>query len=220
MGSFLGRVHDSYSTLEAPTVGAVHLRLNYGAVENLLELANFHRRVTGDAQCIRIITGKLARLSTLNPAVLDLAESIPQQVVHGDFYLCNIVFARSGAPRLIDFDQTCRFFRCYEVIRGIMTAILYADERTRIECLRAYVSAYREIVDLTDRETEAMLPLFYSVLLGDPSGLEPSDCPARDYTALRDFALYRWQLLKWIEGRFAVIQETISRGGMNRRDGL
>ena len=195
-------------------MGTKCLHVDKSPSETLEQLAALHARNTGDADCTRIIEGKLEKLKLFNCALLDGVYGLPQQVVHGDFYVGNVVFTGGATiARLIDFDQSCVFYRCYEVLRGLMTSILHVPESLRLECLRAYLSAYCRVMGLTWLEIMTMLPLYYFVLLGNAFGLECSERRERDYANLREFAAYRWELARWIDARFGAVQEVISSDG-------
>jgi Ser/Thr protein kinase RdoA (MazF antagonist) len=212
MGSLLGYAHSRYRMFALAGNGVRCLHFERKPRETLEQLAILHAQTNRDSDCIRIIQGKLVKLRAFNEALLNGVHRLPQQVVHGDYYVENVVFNECcKVAGLIDFDQSCLFYRCYEVLRGIMTSILHVHESLRLECLRMYLSAYCDVIELTSQEIVSMLPFYYFVLLGNPFGLEYIKQPGRNYANLREFAVYRWQLAQWIDDSFGELQEVISQ---------
>jgi len=209
-GAFLGELHVRYGSMPTCATGAIHLRIPEEPLRKLVRLRMLHDEVARDEVVISILDDKIRWLQALEHTDLERLTCLPRQVIHGDYYAENVVFSATGRIiGAIDFDQSCLFYRCYEVLRGIMRMLLYSDEVKRILRLRDYLRGYKKTGSLSGEEVTYMLELYHFILLADVLGLEPRKNRGSDSVSLRDFVVYRWRLLRWIQAYYSVIQSTI-----------
>ena len=102
------------------------------------------------AQLIRIIGDVVASLPTLY-------RSLPQQIVHGDFDTSNVLMEGDRVTGVLDFESASPHVRAFDLARGLspFTISPWSDPAGR-QRAAAFAAGYRERVELTPEELEAL----------------------------------------------------------------
>lgn len=148
MGVDLGALHRALADLPAVWHAQRDFALDRDAT--LAGIARLEAAIRGrpargdaDAPALRWLAGQRAWLDTCPPgARIDLS-ALPQQVIHGDYQENNLFLAGGRVSAIIDWDQTYRAPRAWEVLRAMHLAFAFAPDRCR-----AFLSAYRGVLPL------------------------------------------------------------------------
>jgi homoserine kinase type II len=151
------------------------------------------------------IVGRLEAHVQQLEAHLDEVDSLPQLVIHGDYYAENIIFDRDTVAGVVDYDQAHWCTRAHEVAEAV---IYFAQERAArfqqivysavldLGAMRRFLSAYADIVRLSPAEIQALPHLIRTIWLCsslDPPlhprlRLDTSMEPLHEVLALADWA--------------------------------
>jgi Ser/Thr protein kinase RdoA (MazF antagonist) len=210
VGAFLGRLHQCLQGFDSHCGSSKQFVLPRQPREKIESLLKYHQDTTKDRLCQEALRYKQSELKRLDQRLFRF-ESLPVQVIHGDFYLNNLLFDEMNDPvSVVDYDQACKFFRAYELMRGMITTIFRDDvckeNKVPAAHLNAFFRGYTEVVDLSPAEVDALTDLYYWILLCDTTCFEPSCSPRFDFTQMRDFGEYRMAVLRMVGERRREIQ--------------
>jgi Ser/Thr protein kinase RdoA (MazF antagonist) len=145
----------------------------------------------------QVLRSKLARALALPTWQLKLGSSLPQSVIHGDVHLGNLVLAEGRVAAFIDFDLTRTFPPVYELIRGLLYCVKPDDGPSAFtEQASAFLEGYLAIAPLSEAELAGMVPLFTTVQILDPHGLDTCQDASQE---LLSFGRTRFALLCWLD---------------------
>ncbi len=211
LGAFLGRIHASYQNFVSDNRYAQKLFLRYSPEERIKSLIKFHEKSTMNAFCIESLIYKYTKLAHFPKIHLVQFKYIPRQVIHGDFYIDNLLFNENHKiVALIDYEQSCRFFKAYELLRAMFYTIYTPSQISRLEYkITQFLSGYLEFSDLSYIEINYMLPLYYWIQLADTYGFEPHQWRKLSFSQLKTLIEFRISLLKLLSIKINQIQEIL-----------
>ena len=133
--------------------------------------------------------------------------SLDKQIIHGDFYIDNIIF-KNDQIYILDFDQTGIFYKLYELFRG-MFFVCYdesKEENENIEKIKYFIKGYKTENNIKNFDVAYE---FYIYMLSN--SLTCLDIKSSKNNNCRDFAIYRYNMLKWIISIKEVLIEFVNQ---------
>ena len=97
-----------------------------------------------------------AALERVDDAHGALAQSLPSQIVHGDFAFPNLLVEGGKVRGLVDFEFAGPDFRAFDLAAALYVITVRAEERTRWAALEAFAGAYRRSLPLDPLEVAAL----------------------------------------------------------------
>lgn len=85
-----------------------------------------------------------------------LSQSLPWQIVHGDFAFPNVLVDGGKVQGLVDFEFAGPDFRAFDLAAALYVITVRAEERTRWATLEAFAGAYRRSLPLDPLEVAAL----------------------------------------------------------------
>ncbi|MGI8838853.1 MAG: phosphotransferase [Pyrinomonadaceae bacterium] len=200
IGEFLGLVHSSYYKWFSYRGSPENLSVPRKPQERIAALINYHTNVSNDFFCREALQYKYAELERFSTEQTDRLRDLPMQIIHGDFYLDNLLFGDGREiSALVDYDQSCRFFRSYELMKAIVFTLFQRPENHESENAIGYlISGYLKAGSLSYGEASNMAELYHWILLSDTFCFEPNQCPDRDFSRLREFGKRRISMIRWV----------------------
>lgn len=124
MGAMLGRLHHSLRFF--PTANRLHDNLWRGSEQSLPRVFDLLTHIQAkehhddfDQFAIASLTYRIQVMQGMEVGPEQFLH-LQRQALHGDYHLGNIIFSPSGAVSgVLDFDQTCYSFPCWELMRAI-----------------------------------------------------------------------------------------------------
>ena len=129
---------------------------------------------------------------------------LPLQIVHGDFYLDNLIYTKNNEWKIIDFEQSGLFYKEYEIARALFMICYNNDdtEQYNFEKVSKFLDGYKESNDISDLKNVIKLFLY---------SLANSLYCFKDWENLslekREYALYRNNMMMWIYDNLTNIVE-------------
>lgn len=143
---------------------------------------------------------------------IDVAKSkLSKQVVHGDFYIDNLL-VRNGSVIITDFDQTCVFYKMYEVMRGMMM-ISFDDASScqdNLNRTKFFLNGYKKENKL--EHLDLAIDLYSYTLANSMYCMRKEDYLNENR---KTFALRRYKMLKWIYENKGEITNLIDKEDIN-----
>lgn len=154
MGRSLAELHRALRDCPPAYVGARDL--SYDREDALRELARFEALVrslpqptASDEHVLARIVGQRTWLEQGWAAPARPLAELRFQPIHGDFTEANLFFDGGAVSAIIDWDQTYRAPRAWEVVRTLDVALRFAPE-----LCGAFLAAYRAVQPLPDDELD------------------------------------------------------------------
>lgn len=162
-GRLIGRIHAHSAGLGDDMQSAPQLPLRdeawlehtlAGAVDALKSKASRHLLAAEIAQCIEVISGRVAQHAYARTALA--STTLPSCACAWDFKASNLIYTTDAQPVLIDPDHAGVIPRLYDLACALILfhcdhaaapARLFTTEEWRV-----FVEAYLEVIDPTDRE--------------------------------------------------------------------
>ena len=211
IGQFMGKLHNLMNTIKEIELtdkkNTIGLNLCKPNIEKMNYLINYYKN--HDFFYERILLDKLKFVKRIDYTKLmsKIENSLDKQIIHGDFYIDNIMF-KNNSIYILDFDQAGIFYKLYELFRG-MFFICYdesKEENENIEKIKYFIKGYKteNIIKNFDVAYE-----FYIYMLSN--SLTGLDIKSSKKNSCRDFAIYRYNMLKWIISIKEVLIEFVNQ---------
>lgn len=95
-------------------------------------------------------------LSKVHPYIQkNLHPDLPKALIHGDVFASNVVVAAGNQPILMDFEETCYYYRLFDLGMAI-TGLCRADGQIISEKANALIQGYQTITPLLSIEEEKL----------------------------------------------------------------
>ena len=212
IGAFLGRVHASYQNFVLYSGCSRKMSLRRSPQSRIKDLIEYHEKIGQDEFCLDVLRYKYKELERFPEDYIERFFHLPKQVIHGDFYIDNLLFDENKEiVALVDYDQSCRFFKVYELMRAMVFTIYTEGTISKLEDkISRFLSGYLDSVNLSYSEINHMVDLYYWMQLSDTFCFEPNLCPRLDFSQLKAFGKYRISLIKWLAKNRGKIQKIVS----------
>lgn len=193
IGRFLGKIHKNMKSLTIPNefteCTCLKINDNFSKIPDLLSAYNEQDEFK------KILKYKMHILTKIKKKdIMDILRILSKQLVHGDFYLDNII--KTDSKYIIsDFDQVGIFYKMYEVMRAIMM-IVYDNSNTNeqnIERIVKFLEGYK--MEDTIENMKSSIDLYIYTLANSLYCLKPEDYYIQNK---KDFACERCEMLTWI----------------------
>lgn len=154
----------------------------------------------------RILAAKLRRAQALATADLDELRSLPQALIHGDFYPGNVLVRDDGRiSAVLDFDLVRLAPPAYELMRALLYCTQPAGPPAAYAPrVTAFLAGYLGVAPLSHRELATMAALYETTQLLDTYGLAVCDAAS---PALLGFGHARFALLYWLRRNARALTE-------------
>ncbi len=122
IGIFMGKLHKMlFSVKTKEKSDFLKVPDNENKIKN-------HIRKVENQEIKNILLNKLKIIEKIQSETRDLEQRLQHQIIHGDFYCDNLISTTEGL-KIIDFDQTCYFYKEYELLRGAFM-LVYSSNKT------------------------------------------------------------------------------------------
>ena len=156
-GECLARIHAALETLPA---GRARVKNLTGDIAGAVALVPYldaailaHPAQTATEQAARAqLAGRRAYLEqnrSLAASIPDRLAALPQRVLHGDFQETNLFFENDKVSAVIDWDQSGRAARGWEIVR-----VLHLMFQLAPKLCQAFLDGYESVTPLEDGEAE------------------------------------------------------------------
>lgn len=193
LGCFLGNIHKILNSTDIQNIEKYNtkcLNMSSPNLDRINNLIHLHFR-KGNKEAISILKSKLKLLKEFN------FENIKQtylkynnKIVHGDFYLDNII--KANKLMCIDLDQTCIFPLQYEIYRAI-SMICYdesLDDLKILHNIKNFLNGYKSVYHISNENLLEGLDLFNYISLNSLYCLGIDD----DIS----YAKYKFKMIGWL----------------------
>lgn len=139
LGLFLSNLHTNLKKLKGISKMEFLKIENYK--EKLLELMTYYQK-NSNKRYREIIKYKLNILNYIENKNINF-NNLSYQIIHGDFYIDNVLLS-GDEYKILDFDQTCFFYKEYEVLRGMFMLCLKPDSTNeeKFSYMRKFIKGY------------------------------------------------------------------------------
>jgi homoserine kinase type II len=146
MGHILARIHQVLHGYPLDQVNHRSFRVTSESTMVAIEqwIAYIHalpNQYESDLHTLKRLQGQRAWIERHPSADSQMIESLPQQVIHGDYTETNLFFTADRVSGIIDWDQAFGAARAWELIRTIDIAFRFQPAASRA-FLRAYTAHY------------------------------------------------------------------------------
>ena len=186
LGIFLGKLHNKLSTLNKYQDSYLDFNDNYNVLNKYLKDAEENNYI----EYIEILKYKISILNELDISKIDLTK-LSSQIVHGDFYIDNVLY--DDRFKVIDFDQSCNFYKEYEVLRAMFLICLSNDYKSSLTNMKEFMHGYLQFNVINSPEDSYNLYLY--VQANSLSSLKKERYKNDEK---RKFALKRYNILKFL----------------------
>lgn len=214
IGSFLGKIHKDLSQVKLPRyfteINSLQIKDdNINKIKNLIN----HFDNCDDNDYYKILKYKVKILNKIPiNNIIKAKQNLTQQLVHGDFYLDNIII-ENNIIKITDLDQVCVFYKMYEVIRGMM--MIAFDENLNdfdnIDRIKTFISGYQKENNIED--LNASIDLYLYTLANSLYCLQINDWKDENK---KKFANTRYNMLKWLYNNKTILIKNIEREDCER----
>ena len=209
IGSFLGKMHKELSQVQLPQYFTEinNLQIKDDNINKIKDLINNYNNNEYKDYC-NILNYKIEILNKISiNNVLKGKERLSQQIVHGDFYLDNIIIENNNI-KITDLDQVCVFYKMYEVIRGMMM-IAYDEtlnDVDNIKRIKTFISGYKKENNIEDLNIS--IDLYLYTLANSLYCLQTDDWKDENK---KKFANTRYNMLKWLYNKKTILIKNVER---------
>ena len=214
IGKFMAKLHKAMREICIPDEFTEKdcLRIGDDNLEKMKKLSEQYK-IENNQDYIKIIKYKMLILEKISNTDIQKAKTqLKKQVVHGDFYLDNLI-NKDKKLIITDLDQVCVFYKMYEVIRGMMM-IAFDEGKTDTENIKKIISflkGYQEENILENMDMSINLYLY--TLANSLYCLQENDY--MDFHK-KKFAFTRYNMLKWLYENKEIIIKNIEREEFER----
>lgn len=204
IGGYLGKLHK-----ELFNIGQ-HMEKNYLSslhisAPKISEITGLLKENRNEKNYAKLLNNKLKILREIDyNEINSFMSQLPLQIVHGDFYLDNLIYTNNNEWKIIDFEQSGMFYKEYEIARALFM-ICYNNDDTRqynFEKVSKFLDGYKENNDISDLRNVIKLFLY---------SLANSLYCFKDWKNLslekKEYALYRNNMMMWIYDNLTNIVE-------------
>lgn len=204
IGGYLGKLHK-----ELFNIGQ-HMEKNYLSslhisAPKISEITGLLKENRNEKNYAKLLNNKLKILREIDyNEINSFMSQLSLQIVHGDFYLDNLIYTKNNEWKIIDFEQSGLFYKEYEIARALFM-ICYNSDDTRqynFEKVSKFLDGYKENNDISDLRNVIKLFLY---------SLANSLYCFKDWENLslekKEYALYRNNMMMWIYDNLTNIVE-------------
>lgn len=154
MGRFLGKLHQTLSDYPHEQVPhrsfPIDLATTLATIDTIeTAIRSQSQRNDEDRQALSQLAARRAWLTTAPSVNMEDLSSLEQQVIHGDYQETNLFFKDGQVSAVIDWDQSYRAPRAWEVVRTLHYVCKLEGTASR-----TFLDAYRCVLPLTPTELE------------------------------------------------------------------
>ncbi|MBI4656531.1 MAG: phosphotransferase [Elusimicrobia bacterium] len=211
LGAFLGGIHKELECFKEYPGERYFLKYPKNALERIESLLKYHKKNIRSPFYYDSLKLKYKLLSLFDENLIKRFSNLPKQIIHGDFYLGNLIFSEyRETPVLIDFDQASLFPRIYEFMRAAIFLMDWQQnwinfkEKTK-KFLRAYLSKNK----LGLEETILGVDFYYWILLSDIFCFSVNSTTGQG--DLMPFARYRIKIIKSLSKKRDSLKEVLAQ---------
>ena len=123
-------------------------------------------------------------------------QETPRQIVHGDFYLDNLILTPNGEWKIIDYEQAGMFYKDYEIARALFMICYNPSESTEnnLNKINSFLAGYRQTNSYAD--INFIIDLF---LYSTANSLYCYEDWENLPESSKKFAIYKNEMLDWIK---------------------
>lgn len=213
-GKLLGIVHKELGSINISTHKfTINLYTVESALEKMIELEEYYVNIN-DVEYSNILDYRYNELLKFSNDKFELISKLPMQMIHGDFHKGNLVYDKNTKSiMLIDFENVCVFYKTQELLKA--ATFLCFDSKESIlnivNNIMTFISGYLSVNSISEIEKKYMLDLFYyssltslyGLFIGQNEGAEKNQ-------ELREYVLYKFDMLKWIKANYHHLSERIN----------
>lgn len=186
IGKVLATLHKELKKLNEKQDSFIDYNDNTKILEQYLKDAKEEKYI----EYIKIIEYKLSIINEINKTNINLKE-LENQVIHGDFYLDNILY--NDKFIIIDFDQTCTFYKEYEVLRAMMMICMRDNRKETLNNMKIFIKGY-----LSDNQINSPKDAYNLYLYIQANSLSSLKKEHYNILTKREFAFKRFNILKFL----------------------
>lgn len=149
-----------------------------------------------DKEYISYLNNKLEVLEMINyDSLFNKMQDTPKQIVHGDFYLDNLIFTEGMKWKIIDYEQAGMFYKDYEIARALFMVCYNPNDNSlnNLNKIYSFLNGYRQYNSFKDINYIIELFLYSTAnslyCFEDWNNLNQSS---------KEFAMYKNKMLMWI----------------------
>jgi len=156
-GSCLARIHIAFQTFPAERTRTKNLSVDHSAalasipnIEDAIQALPTHTET--EEAALEQLAGRRAWLeqtSHLTEGLQGRLAVLPQAVLHGDYQETNLFFEDGAVSAVIDWDQSGRAARGWEVVRALHLMLALSPE-----LCRSFLDSYRGVFPLAEDELQ------------------------------------------------------------------
>lgn len=197
IGFFVGKLHSIFSEFEGqnPSILDSELKINMDGRDDMNALFESYQTSGVDESWSALLKEKIKMMDAYYP-VVSIFRDLPRRIVHGDLYPKNILLDKKHRiVGLIDFAQSGKFFRCYEVMRAIIqTNRMFGLTDLEPKYVKSFLKGYLVNNTLETSELENMLDLYIFAQSADLYFLDAKTLTSNDVDA-KNYAKFRFDSL-------------------------
>ena len=189
IGLFLATLHKEMSKIKKEKSIFLKLEDNYDILSKYLDCYVKNN----DEEYIKILGYKIAILKKIKYNNINF-KNLSDQIVHGDFYKDNILY-NGSQYKIIDFDQSCYFYKEYEILRAMFMLCLdeIEDKKIVFQNMKGFIKGYYK-KGFINSPTDAY-KLYLYIQANSLSSLDPK---YRSNIEKNKFALKRYRILEFL----------------------
>lgn len=209
IGKFLGRLHKNMREINISDklTERTSIKIGENNLKEMLTLLEVYENEK-KLEYVEIIRYKMELIRQIPKIKIEqIKKQLTKQIVHGDFYLDNIIVAKNKLT-VVDLDNTCVFYKMYEVIRGMMMIAFDEDEENNKNIKKTinFLKGYKEENILENMEMS--IDLYEYILANSLYCLNIDDY---NDTEKKKFALNRYHMLKWLDENKRILINNLER---------
>ena len=193
LGCLLGNIHrvlNSSMIAAGENYNSRCLNMREPNIDKITDLIILHKK-NDNKEAVKLLKSKLRLLKKYNyEDIRYLFFKYNDKIVHGDFYLDNII--KSDSLICLDLDQTCVFPLQYEIYRA-MSMICYDgdfDDLKVLKNIKSFLKGYQSIYSISVEDLIDGLEIFNYISLNSLYCLGVND----DIS----YAKYKLKMIKWV----------------------
>lgn len=211
IGQFMGKLHNLMNNIKenglADKKNTIGLNLCKPNIVKMNHLINYYKNHDTFYERILLYKLKFVKKMDYSKLMSKVENLLDKQIIHGDFYIDNIIF-KNDQIYILDFDQAGIFYKLYELFRG-MFFVCYdesKEENENIEKIKYFIKGYKTENNIENFDVAYE---FYIYMLSN--SLTCLDIKSSKNNNCRDFAIYRYNMLKWIISIKEVLIEFVNQ---------
>jgi len=199
IGSFLGKLHASlkeYSKLHSQENSPESiLKFNRKGIRELYDLLKKYEKNNIGNEWKLLLIKKIEIAKQFCNQVEDF-RVLPKQIVHGDFWIQNILFDKNQKIiGLIDYAQGGIFYKSYELIRSALSLDRFFKlKKINPRYLRAYIKGYSKYSKIKRKELQLAIDMYIFIQATNSFCVDIDTLKNKD-KKLIDYGKYRFNKL-------------------------